>query len=256
MDIQGKTAIVTGSASGLGLAMIEEFAEKGANCIVSDINAEAVEKTVASLKAKGAEATGIVTDVSNEESVISLFTQSREKYKTIDIVVCNAGILRDGSLIRVNKATGAIKSKMSLEQWQSVIDVNLTGVFLTGREAAAAMAEQGTGGVIIPISSVAKDGNRGQTNYSAAKAGVAVFCPLWADELARFQIRVAGIAPGFIGTQMVLKDMNQKALDMWKAKIPIGRLGEPSEIAKTATFIVENELINGVCLEATGGIRF
>lgn len=254
MDIKGKVAVVTGSAGGLGRAMLESFGKKGAICVVADIRSESVERTVGELKSLGIEASGVVCDVSSEPSVENLFSSVRKAYGRVDIAVLNAGILRDGLLIRVDRETGKIKGKMSLEQWQSVIDVNLTGVFLTGREAAANMAELG-GGVIIPIASVAMHGNPGQSNYSAAKAGVAALTKLWAHELSRFKIRVAGIAPGFIATEMVLKEMNQKALDMWKDRIPIGRLGEPSEIAKTAEFIVENELITGVVIEATGGVK-
>ncbi|HNO23534.1 MAG TPA: SDR family oxidoreductase, partial [Leptospiraceae bacterium] len=113
----------------------------------------------------------------------------------------------------------------------------------------------GKGGVIIPISSVAMHGNAGQSNYSAAKAGVASMTKLWAQELKNYKIRVAGIAPGFIATEMVLKDMKQEALEKWKSLIPIGRLGEPSEISASAEFIVENDLVNGVILEISGGIK-
>ncbi len=157
-------------------------------------------------------------------------------------------------MIRTDKDTGAVKAKMSIEQWQSVIDVNLTGVFLTAREAASIMAIQKSG-VIIPIASVAMHGNSGQTNYSAAKAGVAAMTVTWSKELSRYGIRVAGIAPGFIGTEMVLKDMNAEALEKWKKIIPVGRLGEPDEIASTAQFIIENDLVTGVILEISGGVR-
>lgn len=255
MEIKGKTAVVTGSAGGLGKSMIEAFARKGAACIVTDIKEEAVKNTVDELKSKGYNATGIISDVSNEQSVEKLFQDIRASHGRIDIAVLNAGILRDGLLIRFNPVTGKLKGKMSLEQWQSVINVNLTGVFLTGREAAAHMAELGNGGVIIPIASIAMHGNPGQSNYSAAKAGVAALTKLWAQELAKYKIRVAGIAPGFIATEMVLKEMNKQALEAWKEKIPIGRLGEPSEIASTAEFIVENDLITGVVIEATGGVK-
>nr|HNI25667.1 SDR family oxidoreductase [Leptospiraceae bacterium] len=129
------------------------------------------------------------------------------------------------------------------------------GVFLTAREAAVQMINSGKGGVIIPISSVAMHGNAGQSNYSAAKAGVASMTKLWAQELKNYKIRVAGIAPGFIATEMVLKDMKQEALEKWKSLIPIGRLGEPSKISASAEFIVENDLVNGVILEISGGIK-
>ncbi len=255
MDLKNKVVLVTGSAGGLGRAMLEAFGQRGAICVVADINREGVDRTAAELGVHGVDARGYVCDVSQEASVISLYESIRKDLGRIDVAVLNAGILRDGLLIRVDRETGRIKGKLSLEQWQSVIDVNLTGVFLTGREAAAHMAELGNGGVIIPISSVARHGNPGQTNYSAAKAGVAALAKLWAEELSRFRIRCAAIAPGFIATEMVLKDMNQKALDLWKERIPIGRLGEPAEIAHTAVYIAENDLVNGVTLDITGGVK-
>ncbi len=255
MEIKDKTALVTGSARGLGFAMIQELADRGAKCVVTDIDEAGVAEAVKKLQATGARARGIVCDVSDETSVENLFRDVMEKEGCPDIAVLNAGILRDGLLIRMDRETGKLKSKMSLKDWQDVIDVNLTGIFLTGREAAACMAERGQGGVIIPISSISRVGFAGQSNYSAAKAGVASLTALWAQELARYKIRVAGIAPGFIATEMVLNAMNQKAREAWEAKIPIGRLGNPDEIARTATFIVENDLVNGVVVEAHGGVR-
>lgn len=254
MDLKGKIVLVTGSARGLGRAMIEAFAAKGARCVVSDIRADAVAATVDELRGRGLDLIGLTCDVSDEASVERLYADIQEKLGGLDVAVLNAGILRDGLLIRIDRETGKLKGKMSLEQWQSVIDVNLTGVFLTGREAAARMAEAGRGGLIIPIASVAMHGNPGQTNYSAAKAGVAAMTKLWAHELARFRVRVCGIAPGFIATEMVMKEMNQKALEHWQAKIPVGRLGDPEEIAHTAVFLAENDLMDGVVVEASGGV--
>ncbi len=254
MDIKDKVVVVTGSAGGLGRAMLEYMGAKGAICIVADIDAAGVQSTTELLEKQGVRAMGVPCNVTDEQSVEALFQKIRETHGRLDVAVLNAGILRDGLLIRTDRETGKIKGKMSLSQWHSVIDVNLTGVFLSGREAAATMAELGQGGVIIPIASVAMHGNPGQTNYSAAKAGVAAMTKLWAHELARHRIRVAGIAPGFIATEMVMKDMNQKALDMWKERIPVRRLGEPEEIAQTVAFIAENDLVTGVVLEISGGV--
>lgn len=255
MEVKGKTVIITGSASGLGKSMALGFGKIGAIVVVSDIRQDGVDQVVNEIKSAGGEATGIVADVSKEEDAVNLMQEAANRFGSVDVAILNAGILRDGLLVKIDKETGKVKGKMSIEQWQSVINVNLTGVFLTGREAAVQMINAGKGGVIIPISSVAMHGNPGQTNYSAAKAGVAAMTKLWAHELKNSKIRVAGIAPGFIATEMVLKDMNQQALDMWKSKIPIGRLGEPDEIFKTAQFIVENDLIDGIVLEASGGIK-
>lgn len=255
MDIKNKSIVITGSASGIGKSMALGFARKGARVVISDIKEEGVQSVVKEIQDFGGTAIGIIADVSKESDAQRLMEETVKKYSSLDVAILNAGILRDGLLVRVDKETGKVKGKMSLEQWQAVINVNLTGVFLTGREAACQMIDLKTGGVIIPISSVAMHGNPGQSNYSAAKAGVAAMTKLWAHELKNSKIRVAGIAPGFIATEMVLKDMNQQALDKWKSLIPIGRLGEPDEIYKTAEFIVENELIDGFVIEASGGIK-
>ncbi|MCB1158627.1 MAG: SDR family NAD(P)-dependent oxidoreductase, partial [Leptospiraceae bacterium] len=206
MDLQNKTILITGSASGIGKAMAEHFLQKGAKVAISDINGEKLEETRKELSLKG-NVVAIEANVAREADVESLMQKTVASLGALDVAILNAGILRDGLLIRVDRETGKVVKKMSLEQWQSVIDVNLTGVFLCGREAATVMAESKKGGVIIPIASVAMHGNPGQTNYSAAKAGVATMTKLWAQELARYKIRVAGIAPGFIATDMVLKDM-------------------------------------------------
>jgi 3-oxoacyl-[acyl-carrier protein] reductase len=254
MEIKGASVLVTGSAGGLGKSMAHRLGKLGANIILSDIQQDKLNETVAAFEKEGIPTIGIVANVAQEEDSIRLVQKAKEKWGRLDVAILNAGILRDGLLIRVDKETGKVKAKMGIDQWQSVIDVNLTGVFLTGREAAACMAEQKSG-VIIPIASIAMHGNSGQTNYSAAKAGVAAMTVTWSKELAKFGIRVAGIAPGFIGTEMVLKDMNPEALEKWKSIIPVGRLGEPDEIAHTTQFIVENDLVTGVVLEISGGVR-
>lgn len=255
MNIENKTIVITGAASGLGKSMAKSFLEKKANVVISDINKDALDKTIAEFSSISSKIHGIIANVSIESDVVRLMQATVGVFGSLDVAILNAGILRDGLLIKVDKETGKVSKKMSLEQWQSVIDVNLTGVFLTGREAAVQMAESKKGGVIIPIASIAMHGNAGQTNYSAAKAGVATMTKLWAQELSRYQIRVAGIAPGFMATDMVMKDMKPEALEKWKSIIPIGRLGYPEEIAKTAEFIVENDLITGVVIEATGGVK-
>ena len=143
---------------------------------------------------------------------------------------------------------------MSLEQWQAVIDVNLTGVFLCGREAATHMVKQGRGGVIINISSVSRHGNTGQTNYSAAKAGVESMAVVWAKELARYGIRAGAIAPGYSRTD-ILSSMKPELLERIVAPVPAGRLGEPEEIAEAALFIARNDFFTGRCLDLDGGLR-
>ncbi|TGL65697.1 SDR family NAD(P)-dependent oxidoreductase [Leptospira sarikeiensis] len=255
MEITNKTAVVTGSAGGLGKEMAIHFAKLGANIVLSDISAEKLAEAKKEIEAIGAKVIAVPTDVSKEKDAEQLMEQAVSAFGSVDIAVLNAGILRDGLLVKADKQTGKVASKLSLAEWQAVIDVNLTGVFLTGREAAVQMVNNGTKGVIIPIASVSMHGNPGQTNYSAAKAGVAAMTRLWAKELSRYGIRVAGIAPGFIATEMVMKDMNPEALKKWEALIPIGRLGRPDEIASTAVFIAQNDLVDGVVLEISGGVK-
>jgi len=159
---------------------------------------------------------------------------------------------RDALLVKVKN--GKVQGKMSLVDFNTVISVDLVGVFLCGREAAVHMIEGGCGGVIINISSISRAGNIGQTNYSAAKAGVAAMTVTWAKELARYKIRVAGIAPGFCDTRMVGK-IPPKILDKIISTIPLRRLAEPEEIASTALFILQNDFYDGRVLEIDGGLR-
>lgn len=251
MDIKDKVAVVTGGAAGIGFAICRRLAAAGAKVVVADI--QGVEEAVQALG--GGSAAGRVCDVSKEADVTALMQWTVDTFGALDIAVANAGILRDGLLVKVDKETKKVAGVMSLEQWQRVIDVNLTGVFLTGREAARQMINLGRPGVIILMSSISKEGNFGQTNYSAAKAGVAALGVTWSKELARYGIRVNVIAPGFIGTPMVLKDMKPEALEAVKKQIPVGRLGEPDEIAHATQFIIENDLMTGSCVAVTGGMR-
>jgi len=167
-------------------------------------------------------------------------------------LINNAGITRDALLVKAKD--GKVIKKMSLADWQAVINVDLTGVFLCAREAAARMIESGTPGVILNISSLGRAGNFGQTNYSAAKAGVAAMTVTWAKELARHQIRVGAIAPGFCETRLVT-GMKLEALDRTKGIIPLGRLGRPEEIAHSALYVFENDYFTGRVLEVDGGLR-
>ena len=170
----------------------------------------------------------------------------------LDGLVNNAGILRDGLLV---KSEGKkIINKMSLDDWQSVINVNLTGVFLCGREAAQHMIKTGSNGCIINISSISRRGNFGQTNYSAAKAGVAALTKVWAKELAKYNIRTNAIAPGLVNTEMV-KNMRPEILEKGIKKVPLRRLCNPEEIAHTSIYIAENDYLNGAIIEVDGGPR-
>jgi 3-oxoacyl-[acyl-carrier protein] reductase len=254
MEIKGKVVVITGGAQGIGFSIAQHFAGLGAKLVIGDIKQDELDKAVAELK-KTTEAEGVVVNVTKEEDAEKLMQSAVDKFGALDVAILNAGVLRDGLLCKVDRETKKIKGKMSLEQWQLVIDVNLTGVFLTGREAAAQMVNLGKGGVIITMSSIAADGNFGQTNYSATKAGVRAMAVVWSRELARYKIRAASISPGFIGTPMVKRDMKQDALERILKLVPAGRLGEPEEVAQVAQFICENDFVTGTDWGVTGGMK-
>ncbi|WP_462174216.1 SDR family oxidoreductase [Pseudoalteromonas xiamenensis] len=252
MDIQNKTVVITGGAQGLGFAMATEMAKLGANLALIDMQESVLADAKAALLSHGIKVNTYVANVSVESDVEGVFNQIRDNFGNIAVLVNNAGILRDGMLLKYKE--GQIIDKMSLQQFQSVIDVNLTGVFLCGREAAIKMVEGGEGGVIINMSSVARAGNMGQTNYSAAKAGVVAMTTSWAKELGRYGIRVGAIAPGVIRTSMT-DAMKPEAKERLVAMKPVGRLGEAEEIAHTAKYIIENDFFTGRVIEIDGGIR-
>ncbi|KAB0548281.1 SDR family oxidoreductase [Pseudomonas argentinensis] len=251
MQLHDKVIIITGGGQGLGRAMAEYLAERRVRLALVDLNQEKLDETAAACRALGVQARTYLCNVANEEQVTQTITQIAEDFGSINGLVNNAGILRDGLTIKVKDGE---MSKMSLAQWQSVIDVNLTGVFLCTREVAAKMIELQNTGAIINISSVSRAGNVGQANYSAAKAAVAADTVVWARELARYGIRVAGVAPGFIETEMVAS-MKPEALQRMAEVIPLKRLGKPEEIAHAIAFLLENEYFTGRILELDGGVR-
>jgi 3-oxoacyl-[acyl-carrier protein] reductase len=201
---------------------------------------------------EGSEVKDYPADVTDEAAVEALFNRVHKDFGSVDGVVNNAGITSDDLLVKVQN--GKVQKKMSVDDFHKFIAVDLRGVFLCGREAAAHMIEGGQGGVIINISSISRAGNVGQTNYSAGKAGVAAMTVTWAKELARYKIRVAGIAPGFCDTRMVAK-IPQKILDRIVSTIPLRRLAAPEEIGRTALFIFQNDYCTGRILEIDGGLR-
>jgi len=252
MQLGKKVVVITGAARGIGRAMAEAFADRGADIALIDRDAAALEQARAACESLGTRARAYVLDVTQEAQVVTTFDAIAADFKRLDVVINNAGITRDALLVKAQD--GAIHSKMSLAQWQAVMDVNLTGVFLCGREGAERMIQLGNGGLIINISSISREGNPGQTNYSAAKAGVAAMTVVWAKELARYGIRSAAIAPGFCATE-ILAAMKPEMLDRVKAAVPLRRLGEPAEIAATAVFIAENDFVTGRVIEVDGGLR-
>lgn len=251
MDVNDKVIVITGGGQGLGRAMAVELAKSGAKFALIDLNQDHLDETVGMIEAAGSTAKAYIANVTVENEVEATFNAIVKDFGGIDGLINNAGILRDGMLLKAKD--GKVEKKMSLEQFQSVIDVNLTGVFLCGREAATHMIEGGRKGVIINMSSVARAGNMGQTNYSASKAGVVAMTVCWARELGRHGIRVGAIAPGVIRTAMT-DAMKPEARDRLVKMKPVGRLGEAAEIAHTAKYIFENDFFTGRVVEIDGGI--
>lgn len=250
MQIDSSRIIITGAARGLGLAMARHLASAGASIGLIDINEAAL--TAAKSSLPGSDHHAHVANVADEGQVDQAFDALAEALGGIDAAVNNAGITRDGLLVKVKD--GEIVDRLSMDKWQQVMDVNLTGVFLCGRAAASHLIRQGSGGVIINISSISKAGNFGQTNYSAAKAGVAAMTVSWARELARYGIRTASVSPGFTRTELVA-GMPEKAIERITSQIPAGRLGDPDEIAATIRFILENDYVSGRDFAIDGALR-
>lgn len=253
MELKDKTIVITGGGRGLGAAMATRLAKAHCKLALIDIDDDALADTRADCESAGASEVRVYNaNIADEAQVEAVFGKIAEEFGAIDGLVNNAGITRDALMLKYKD--GELVSKMSLDQWKLVMDVNLTGVFLCGREAAAKMIELGCKGCIINISSISRAGNMGQLNYSATKAGVQAMAVVWAKELARYGIRAASVAPGFIGTDMVMS-MKPEAREKLTSGIPARRVGDPDEIAHTIEFILENDYVSGRCFEVDGGLR-
>ena len=237
----GKVAFITGGARGIGRATAQAFAAEGARVIVADVDADAAEATA---RALGGGAIGLGIDVADPQSVKSVVATALSRAERIDVLVNNAGITRDASLL-----------KTSDEAWDAVIAVNLSGTFYMTREVAPHMVARGSGAIINASSIVGVYGNFGQSNYVATKSGVIGMTRVWARELGRKGVRVNVIAPGFIATDMTAK-MPEDVLEGMKKKTPLGRLGTPEDVARAYVFLASDEasFINGQVLGVDGGL--
>ncbi|MEP7705823.1 SDR family oxidoreductase [Paraglaciecola sp. 25GB23A] len=252
MQLKDSVIAITGAAQGLGKAMALEFAAQGAHIALLDMQAEALDATAAELIALDVKAKGFVVNVTDETQVEKTFAAIVAEFGQLNGLINSAGIMRDGMLLKVKE--GKVVDKMSRQQFQSVLDVNVTGTFLCSREAAAQMVETKSKGVIINLSSVSRAGNMGQTNYSASKAAVATMTVSWGKELARFGIRTGCIAPGLVDTAMA-QQMRPEMRELFIKSVPAGRLADVSELAHAAKFIFENDYFTGRTLELDGGTR-
>lgn len=256
MKLQDSVAVVTGGASGIGEAVAKSMAAKGMKVVLGDMDAKGLERVAGEIAAAGGQVAFLRTSVTSDEDVANLMDLAIERFGQLNVCVASAGIIKDGLMLNTDKETGKVKKAMTTEQFKAVIDVNLVGAFITLREAALRMVNNGYKGVLIPISSVNKSGQTGQLNYSSAKAALALWPKILVGE---FQmrgiqgIRCVAIAPGYVGTPMV-RGMNQEALAGVLKGVHIGRLIEPEEIADAILWTVQNDAMDATCLEITGGL--
>jgi 3-oxoacyl-[acyl-carrier protein] reductase len=240
-----KVAIVTGSAQGIGLATAVRLAAEGARVVISDLGAQRVDAAVATIRAAGGQAIGCVVDVTDRASIDAMVSTVKSAWGRIDVLINNAGITKDARL-----------AKMSSAQFDSVIAVNLKGVFECTQAVAEIMTAQGFGSIINASSVVGLYGNFGQTNYAATKAGVIGFTKTWARELGPKGVRVNAVCPGFVRTP-ILDTVPDAVIQKMIEKVPLGRLGKPEEIAAVYAFLASDDssYLNGAVLEVSGGIQ-
>ncbi|MFO0676329.1 MAG: SDR family oxidoreductase [Polyangiaceae bacterium] len=245
--------IVSGGAQGMGRHFAVRLAEAGAHVAVGDVNEDGLKETLEAGKGKPGKIFAKKLNVADEGEVKAFVEWAHKEMGGLNGLVNNAGILRDGLLVKKDRETGAVKT-LSKEQWDAVIAVNLTGATLLARDCVAKMVETGTKpGVIVNISSIARHGNRGQSNYSAAKSALATNTKTWSLEFGAFGIRVGAVAPGMIETPMT-QGMNQKARDGLVSMIPVGRIGLPEDIWLAVKFVLECDYFNGRCIDVDGGL--
>jgi 3-oxoacyl-[acyl-carrier protein] reductase len=253
MKLSDLKIIVTGAAQGMGAHFARRLAEAGAQVAAGDVKDDALAALAESTQGAPGRVHVRKLDVADEADVGAFVAWAHDAMGGLNGLINNAGILRDGLLVKKDRTTGAV-TKLSKEQWDAVIAVNLTGATFMVRDVVAKMVEtEQRPGVIVNMSSVARHGNRGQSNYSAAKAALAANTVTWMREFAPFGIRVGAIAPGMIETPMTA-GMNQKARDALVANIPVGRVGVPEDIWVAVKFILECEFFNGRTIDVDGGL--
>ena len=252
-DLSGKVAIVTGASRGLGQYFSRALAGAGADLVITSRNPTSLEPFRREIESTGRKALPVALDVLDYRSIQTMVERALDAYGRIDILVNNAGVLRDGLLVKVKE--GELVRQMPEADFDLVISVNLKGVFNCTQAVSPVMIKQGGGVILNATSIVGLDGNFGQTNYVASKAGVIGVTKVWARELGRYGIRVNAVAPGFTATE-ILVSMPERVLDGMRARTPLGRLGEPLDIANAYLFLASDEasFITGTVLRVDGGI--
>jgi 3-oxoacyl-[acyl-carrier protein] reductase len=253
MKLQDLKIVVSGAASGMGRHFALRLAEAGAQVAIGDVNEVGLAETVELSRAGTGRVHARKLDVASEADVASFVDWAHGAMGGLNALINNAGILRDGLLVKKDRETGEVK-KLTKEQWDAVIGVNLTGATMLARDCVVKMAASGTRpGVVVNMSSVARHGNRGQSNYSAAKAALATNTKTWSLEWAPFGIRCGAVAPGMVETPMT-QGMNQKARDALVAAIPVGRIGLPEDLWLAVKFVLECDYFNGRTIDVDGGM--
>ena len=258
MELKNSVAIVTGGGNGIGEAVVKHFVSKGAKVAVVDVVQKNIDRVVADVKKTGGEVIGIQANVTSEADTARFIKGTIEAFGKLNIAVSSAGVIRDGTVLNLDKETGKVARKLGLDKWQAVIDTNLTGTFLTMRDAAEAMVNGGWPGLLVPISSVNKCGQVGQINYSSAKVADALMPKILVGEFLMRgirNVRCVAVAPGYTATPM-LTGMNQEALKGILQDVHLGRLIAPEEIASMIGYAVENEALNATTIEITGGLCY
>lgn len=244
MRLKDKVCIITGAGNGIGEITALKFASEGAKVVVCDVNENGVNKVVDKINVNKGEAIGFKVDVTSKENIQSMVEDVTKKYGRIDVLVNNAGIIIDSQL-----------QKMTEEQFDKVVDVNLKGTYLCTKAVVDIMIEQNQGAILNTSSIVGIYGNFGQTNYAATKFGVIGFTKTWAKELGRKGIRTNAVCPGFVRTT-ILDSMPEKVVKSMEDKVPMKRLGKPEEIANVFAFLASDEAsyVNGAVIEVSGGV--
>jgi 3-oxoacyl-[acyl-carrier protein] reductase len=252
MKLSDLKIIVTGGASGMGRHFAVRLVESGAQVAIGDVNEPGLGETAALCKGPG-KVHSRKLDVADEADIASYVAWAHGAMGGLNGLINNAGILRDGLLVKKDRETGQVKT-LSKQQWDAVIGVNLTGATLMTRDVVAKMVETNQRpGVVVNMSSVARHGNRGQSNYTAAKAALAANTVTWSKEFAPFGVRVGAVAPGMVETPMT-QGMNQKARDALVAAIPVGRIGLPEDLWLAVKFVLECDYFDGRTIDVDGGL--
>ena len=258
LEISGAVAVITGGGSGIGESVAKHWVKNGGKVVLADIVIESLRRVEKEIQEVGGEVAITVCDVTREHDNRALAHLAVERFGAINLVVPCAGIIRDSFMLSVDRDTGRVTEKMSLEQFQSVIDINLTGVFLTVRECAEQMIDLGCRGLICLISSTGAHGTAGQINYSASKAAISVMPKVITAEFFRrklaHKLRCVAIVPGYVATPMV-REMDPEVLDKILEQVPIKRLIEPEEAASLVIELYRNEALAGEVFYIHGGLR-